>query len=928
MGATKLDQFGGMLPAWDDRLIPAGQAALSQDAYLFSGALVGWRKPKLLRSLLNSSALMTYRVPTNVQATAFCYMAFVAQPNEGDLIKLGEEIYKFTATVTNPYDVFIAASSTLTAAGLLKAFLANGTAGVDYGSGTVINPVLDTHVGINNTQTHNFGAGAIPIVYVQASDFGAAFNTTPVTTSAPARVVWLKDLALLADVTTVFTGGLNQTFDSGIAGAATWLEFVDPDTNVVRTPVVNDKFLRYYFVSPSLPPQYNTTARIQGGQPPWLLGVPPPGCALGVTVQGGGDLALLGYPTSNTINTVDQPAQSLYVVQITPLGAMQLNDVAFIPMSDSTTANIVGVLYSDAGGIPGTLLNVGLQVTGVTTGIACVSQFVNATGLLANVPVWIGFMTDTEIVVQQANNSSEAGSQLITTFSNGPPLILPTSPAIMQPLRPTMQIWGDLTTSSVLEARSYLYTWVTEYEEEGPPSPPTVVNGWSNAVWTLTFFSPPTDDMGVVRNIKKLRLYRTISSQSGNTTYFWVCDVDIASNLVVQSNNIQHTGDGTGDVVTTDIGKIVDTMDDSVIALNTQLISTLFFPPPEGLQGIKSMPNGMAVGFRGNELWFSEPYFPHAWPPNYVITTEFPIVGVGVSGQSAVACTSSTPYVATGVNPANMTLAKTNVAEPCHSRGSIVDTDAGVYYASPNGLVLVTQAAQVTNTTEMWITREKWRLNTPQKNVRAVMLASSYFAFGTVNGDDNSVAQQGFTIELAADNQSFTIWPQPGGHRLGFNRLSAPNGFDLRNVLIDPWTGTGLVIQNGAVYYYDFTDTAPTLMAFTWRSKKFQQTSKKNFSVVKVYFSVPPNTPAQNGTRSELATLDPSWVAPLASDRYGILRVYADDILVTTREIRNSGEILRVLSGFKADVWQFEISARVNISNFQVATSVKELGSV
>ncbi len=64
------------------------------------------------------------------------------------------------------------------------------------------------------------------------------------------------------------------------------------------------------------------------------------------------------------------------------------------------------------------------------------------------------------------------------------------------------------------------------------------------------------------------------------------------------------------------------------------------------------------------------------------------------------------------------------------------------------------------------------------------------------------------------------------------------------------------------------------------------------------------------------------------ADRYGIIRVFADDQLVTVREIRTNGELLRILSGYKYDTWQFEIEARVPISNAQIATSVKELGVV
>jgi len=84
-------------------------------------------------------------------------------------------------------------------------------------------------------------------------------------------------------------------------------------------------------------------------------------------------------------------------------------------------------------------------------------------------------------------------------------------------------------------------------------------------------------------------------------------------------------------------------------------------------------------------------------------------------------------------------------------------------------------------------------------------LSSSYFAYATVSGTDHTLAQQGFTIELGSDSDSFTIWPQPGGHRIGFNNMSAPLDEDIYNVQVDPWTGIGLLIQNSNVYFYDFS---------------------------------------------------------------------------------------------------------------------------
>ena len=173
-----------------------------------------------------------------------------------------------------------------------------------------------------------------------------------------------------------------------------------------------------------------------------------------------------------------------------------------------------------------------------------------------------------------------------------------------------------------------------------------------------------------------------------------------------------------------------------------------------------------------------------------------------------------------------------------------------------------------------------------------------------------------------ADATSFTIWPQPGGHRLGFTQLSAPNDLDIDNVEVDPWTGVALLVQGGGVYYYDFTDQNPTIVPYKWRSKTYQQNSRKNFQAMRCWFSIPSTTPAQ----IDRNTADPQPV--LGVNQYGIIRVFADGQLYTTRELRTSGELLRIYSGIKCEEWSFEIEGRVNVSNLQVATSCKELALV
>jgi len=258
----------------------------------------------------------------------------------------------------------------------------------------------------------------------------------------------------------------------------------------------------------------------------------------------------------------------------------------------------------------------------------------------------------------------------------------------------------------------------------------------------------------------------------------------------------------------------------------------------------------------------------------------------------------------------------------------VIGNSDGVFYTSTNGLILVRQSGDMSNLTEAWVTREKWQQLTPQKNLRAVFLVSSYFAYGSTQDGDNSQAQTGFTVELnAVDAQSFTIWPQPGGHRVGFGMLSSHTGHDLDNLLLDPWSAVCMVLNNGEIDYYDFSDPAPTIVPYKWRSKKFQQNARANYSALRVFFDIPDGTPALSATRNEADTDDASWNT-LGPNQRGIIRIFADGQLRTTREIRYIAELLRVLSDFKCNTWQFEIEARVPISNIKVATSVKALALI
>ena len=167
--------------------------------------------------------------------------------------------------------------------------------------------------------------------------------------------------------------------------------------------------------------------------------------------------------------------------------------------------------------------------------------------------------------------------------------------------------------------------------------------------------------------------------------YFFVTDVSLGSS---DPDAIAFVAQDTGCLPPA--SSYVDTQTDAVIALQLQLPATNYFPPPTNLEGLLVMPNGMVAGFVDNEIWFCEPYYLHAWPPGYTITTDFPIVGLGLTSGVVVACTAANSYIAAGTSPGQMSMVKCAPPDPCLSRGSIVSTDDGVFYESTNGLIRLT----------------------------------------------------------------------------------------------------------------------------------------------------------------------------------------------------------------------------------------------
>lgn len=346
-------------------------------------------------------------------------------------------------------------------------------------------------------------------------------------------------------------------------------------------------------------------------------------------------------------------------------------------------------------------------------------------------------------------------------------------------------------SGTVHEDRVYIYTYVSTFGsvlEESAPSPAAKISIIEpDATVTVSGFSTaPTTSAGY--NITAIRIYRAVSGTT-SVNYYYVGQVTVTPSTGVASGSFADT------VLSANLG--------------AALTSLYYTPPPSTLTGLVAMPNGILAGFTGNQVWFCEPYLPHAWPSTYTLTVDATIVGLGVFGQSLVVCTTRRPYVITGSTPGAMTQEKLTLFEPCSSKKSIASDQYGVLYASPNGIVSIGQGIQEVVTRPLF-TRDEWSTYLPSTMV-GVIYQNMYLAFynsGNVNaalvvtrGDNPPLV----TLQLAASC-----------------------------IFIDRTTANVFYVNSSDNNIYQLDADPVNNIFFEWKSKKFVLPSPTNFAAFKV----------------------------------------------------------------------------------------------
>lgn len=467
----------------------------------------------------------------------------------------------------------------------------------------------------------------------------------------------------------------------------------------------------------------------------------------------------------------------------------------------------------------------------------------------------------------------------------------------------TATLSGTPTPGASGTTRIYVYTWVTAFGEESAPSPASADVFWTPGE-TLTlsgFVLPPSG-----RNITSQRIYRAQTGKTG--TQLYLIDERIAS-----------------------AGDYIDNISPEL--LQEALPSATWDTPPDDLNGLIALPNGMMAAFSGKQLCFSEPYRPHAWPEGYRLTMDYPIVGLGSFVSSVVVTTQGTPYLVTGTAPENMVSEELEENLPCINARGIVDLGYSVVYPSHDGLVQITNSGARVASTNLF-SRDDWlRLN--PGGMTASHYNGRYFTtFSYI--DPTGAPYVGLLIIDFTGEQPFLIRS---------NLYATAMYYDLP-------TGSLFLLIDDVLYEWDALSQPSDLLA--WKSKLFVLPTPTNFGAILIEADSNLTAAQDAAIEAEIAAIIASNALLFAGDSLGgelngaamneypingdmlqpvpsvartvMVNVYADQVLVGT--VTKVNQMARLKSGFKARRWEVEVASDMALTQITLAGTGAELREV
>jgi hypothetical protein len=493
---------------------------------------------------------------------------------------------------------------------------------------------------------------------------------------------------------------------------------------------------------------------------------------------------------------------------------------------------------------------------------------------------------------------------------------------------------GASGTTGMATTRSYAYTFVTQWGEESKPSPPSsVITGSDGDTWMLSAMDDAPPNSGILTDVARdtpavgqveitldtvfgLRRgeeirFASVAGMIDLNARFRILRVDTAARkiAIALATGQAYSGGGTWTRVaphnTSGMRKRVyrtmtassdteyhyvatipaaastfnDTVPDTDVALAEVLPSATWEMPPVDMKGIIILANGVAAGFAGNEVFFSEPFKPYAWPVAYRQTYDQDIVAIAVNGTTLVGMTTGNPFTITGVEPATMGggMEKLGVAWPCMAKRGVANFAFGVGYPAPQGMAIIGTAAGTSDiVTKDLFTQSEW-----------------------------SELNPGTFIAAAADNRYYAGY-SAGGSSLMFVIDKAESASFLKvnqkitAIWADPATGKLYVAADRKIYEWE--GDAGTKLIYEWRSRKFITAPPLNYGAARIDADF-------EMSEAELASAQDAHEAAVAANRALAVSNGMDDGLADAAlaEQEIGGDAMRTIPPLRSDSLQFQL---------------------
>lgn len=708
------------------------------------------------------------------------------------------------------------------------------------------------------------------------------------------------------------------------------------DTAVVTFSESTDQ--RFYYTGDGNPKVTDYTLAFTTPQPnPGLaydLGLPVPEERLEVTVTPFGSLTTVSYArdSNNTARIVTSTPHGLRTGITATISGFSFLSGTYVRSGTIVTCTIanhgltgsptVPVDFVGGDAISGVYL---ANVTGTNTFTINLPDAPTSNG---DVRLLLGSFNATGVQVTSVDDTT------IEYFSPGPPIT--TTPFTA----------GRVDLGGLVQSRSYVFTWITPWDEESIASKPSadvfVREGTRITVSGIPQLKPPGNNF-----VRGVRLYRTLATPAG-TEYFrlqtlWfpvgllsVSRTDNVSQVRLLGPHNLGVGDRfkiadstatsfnvedaivldipdkrtltfaqTGPDVSTQLGvagslfhdiaqnqlddppRYLDTVgatfsfvdDFDPLALLDILTTDEYDMPPPDLAGLIAHNDDVLAGFVGNQVFFSEPARPHAWPVAYARTVEYEIVALVALNGSTLVLTKGFPYIISGRDPAaGMSVQKIEALYPCLSRRGVVSLNYGIVYPTHDGLAVFSAGSGPDLITRAVFNEDTWNTTVDPTTIIAEFHKDAYVASHSTGAfvfePNREIGGQFVDIDT-----SFTAaWYDPIGGTLYYTADTTGDVFEW-----DPLVGDKLLQ--------------------TWKSKTIITPNMVNMGAARVV--------ADYSAAAEPVTF----------------RFWVDKELIFEDTITDSG-VFRLPTGYRSDTFEVGVSGEVRIRAIHLAINPTALKGV